>query len=152
VPEDDGTWVGIVHGDYRLDNLLTGDDDHVKAVVDWEMATLGDTRTDVALLLVYDQVAQISGGDLVADVSRAPGYPTREQHLARYAHASGRELGDMGQELGWHLGLAYFKLAVILEGINFRYLQGQTVGEGFDQIGAGFDPLIAAGLDALGND
>ena len=51
-----------------------------------------------------------------------------------------------------HLGLAYFKLAVILEGINFRYLQGQTVGEGFDQIGAGFDPLIAAGLDALGND
>ena len=52
--------------------------------------------------------------------------------------------------MGFHLGLAYFKLAVILEGINFRYLQGQTVGEGFDQIGAGFDPLIAAGLDALG--
>jgi aminoglycoside phosphotransferase (APT) family kinase protein len=145
VPAEDPAVVGIVHGDYRLDNLITGDDDQVKAVVDWEMATLGDTRTDVALLLVYDQIAQIAGGALVADVSRAPGYPTREQHLARYTAASGRELGDMG----FHLGLAYFKLAVILEGIHFRYLQGQTVGEGFDRIGAGFDPLISAGLDAL---
>jgi aminoglycoside phosphotransferase (APT) family kinase protein len=145
VPAEDPAVVGIVHGDYRLDNLLTGDDDQVKAVVDWEMATLGDTRTDVALLLVYDQIAQIAGGDLVADVSRAPGYPDAAGHLARYAQASGHELGDMG----FHLGLAYFKLAVILEGIHFRYLQGQTVGEGFDQIGAGFDPLIAAGLDAL---
>jgi aminoglycoside phosphotransferase (APT) family kinase protein len=145
VPAEDPAVIGIVHGDYRLDNLLTGDDDQIKAVVDWEMATLGDTRTDVALLLVYDQIAQLSGGALVADVSRAAGYPTRDQHLTRYAAASGRELGDMG----WHLALAYFKLAVILEGIHFRYLQGQTVGEGFDRIGAGFDPLIAAGLDAL---
>ena len=81
-------------------------------------------------------------------MSNAPGYPAGEEHLARYAAASGRDLGDMG----FHLGLAYFKLAVILEGIHFRYLQGQTVGEGFDQIGAGFDPLIAAGLDALGGE
>ncbi|MCW2773215.1 MAG: aminoglycoside phosphotransferase, partial [Nocardioides sp.] len=70
LPAEDPAVTGIVHGDYRLDNLLTGDDDQIKAVVDWEMATLGDTRTDVALLLVYDQVAQISGGALVADVSR----------------------------------------------------------------------------------
>jgi len=149
VPEDDGTWSGVVHGDYRLDNLLTGPDDRIRAVVDWEMATLGDTRTDLALLLVYDQIAVISGGLLVADVSRAAGYPQPQEHLARYAATSGRDLGDMGQGMSWHLGLAYFKLAVILEGIHFRHLQGQTVGEGFDQIGAGFDPLIAAGLDAL---
>ena len=145
VPADDDRWAGIVHGDYRLDNLLTGADDQIKAVVDWEMATLGDVRTDLALLLVYDQIAAIAGGALVADVSRAPGYPSPEQHLVRYAEARGRDLGDMG----FHLGLAYFKLAVILEGIHYRYLQGQTVGEGFDQIGAGFDPLINAGLDAL---
>lgn len=145
VPEDNGEWAGIVHGDYRLDNLLTGADDHIKAVVDWEMATLGDVRTDLALLLVYDQIAAIAGGALVADVSQAPGYPEPRAHLARYAETRGRDLGDMG----FHLGLAYFKLAVILEGIHFRFLQGATVGEGFDQIGAGFDPLIAAGLDAL---
>ena len=41
--------------------------------------------------------------------------------------------------MGFHLALAYFKLAVILEGIHYRYLQGQTVGEGFDRIGDGFD-------------
>lgn len=148
VPDDDGAWAGIVHGDYRLDNLLTGSDDHIKAVVDWEMATLGDVRTDLALLLVYDQIAALAGGALVADVSRAPGYPPPQEHLARYAATSGRDLGDMG----FHLGLAFFKLAVILEGIHYRFLQGATVGEGFDQIGAGFDPLISAGLDALGED
>ncbi len=148
VPADDPAVVGIVHGDYRLDNLLTGDDDQIKAVVDWEMATLGDTRTDLALLLVYDRLSSLPGSGLVSDVSRAPGYPPPATHLEQYAAASGRDLGDMS----WHLGLAYFKLAVILEGINFRYLQGQTVGEGFDQIGAGFDPLIAAGLDALTQD
>ena len=145
VPEDDTTWVGIVHGDYRLDNLLTGADDHIKAVVDWEMATLGDVRTDLALLLVYDDLASLPAAGLVSDVSTAPGYPSAEEHLARYAERRGRGLGDMG----FHLGLAYFKLAVILEGIHFRFLQGATVGEGFEQIGAGFDPLIARGLDAL---
>jgi len=148
VPEDDREWAGIVHGDYRLDNLLTGADDHIKAVVDWEMATLGDVRTDLALLLVYDRLADLPAAGLVSDVSTAPGYPSGEEHLARYAESRGRDLGDMG----FHLGLAYFKLAVILEGINYRFLQGATVGEGFDQIGAGFDPLITAGLAALGED
>ncbi len=148
VPADDDAWVGIVHGDYRLDNLLTGDDDHVKAVVDWEMATLGDVRTDLALLLVYDRLSSFPAAGLVSDVSQAAGYPSGEQHLATYAAARGRDLGDMG----FHLGLAYFKLAVILEGITFRFQQGATVGEGFDRIGAGFDPLIAAGLQALGDE
>ena len=148
VPDDETArpYVGIVHGDYRLDNLLTGDDDQIKAVVDWEMATLGDTRTDLALLLVYDRLASLPAAGLVSDVSLAPGYPSAGQHLRQYAAVSGRDLGDMG----FHLGLAYFKLAVILEGISFRFLQGQTVGEGFDKIGAGFDPLVEAGLDALG--
>jgi aminoglycoside phosphotransferase (APT) family kinase protein len=150
VPEDDAAWVGIVHGDYRLDNLITGDDDHVKAVVDWEMATLGDVRTDLALLLVYDRLASMPAAGLVSDVSNAPGYPSGEEHLARYAEAGGRDLGDLRAGMGFHLGLAYFKLAVILEGIHYRFLQGATVGEGFDRIGAGFDPLVNAGLDALG--
>jgi aminoglycoside phosphotransferase (APT) family kinase protein len=149
VPVEDSSVVGIVHGDYRLDNLLTGDDDQINAVVDWEMATLGDTRTDLALMLVYDRLPAITGSDAVANVSLAPGYPDPDQQLARYAAAIDRELGDIGQEIAWHVALAFFKLAVILEGIHYRYLQGQTVGEGFEQVGAAFDPLIAAGLDAL---
>ena len=143
VPAEDPSNTGIVHGDYRLDNLLVADDE-VRAVVDWEMATLGDTLTDVALLLVYDDLGR-SLGDAVSDASRAPGYPTAEQQLERYAAASGRDLGDMG----FHLGLAYFKLAVIVEGIHYRFLQGQTVGAGFEHVGDGVFPLLEAGLRAL---
>ncbi len=51
--------------------------------------------------------------------------------------------------MGFYLGLASFKLAVILEGIHFRYTQGQTVGEGFDSVGAAVEPLIAAGITSL---
>jgi len=141
----DPSVVGIVHGDYRLDNCLIGADDEIHAVVDWEMATLGDTRTDVALMLVYETLGASAGGDLVSDVARAAGWPGNQQQLAAYTTASGREPGDMG----FHLALAYFKLAVILEGIHYRYLKGQTVGEGFDRIGEGFDLIIAAGLHAL---
>ncbi|WP_182524520.1 phosphotransferase family protein [Nocardioides dongkuii] len=147
---DDGSAAGIVHGDYRLDNLLVdATDEHrehpVRAVVDWEMATIGDPLTDVALLLVYDRLGTIAGGGAVADASAAPGYPDADAQLARYAAAGGRPLGD----LGFHLGLAHLKLAVILEGIHFRHLHGQTVGEGFDTVGAAVEPLLAAGLAAL---
>jgi len=144
----DASAVGIVHGDYRLDNCLVGDEDEIHAVVDWEMATLGDTRTDVALMLVYETLGASAAGDLVSDVAKASGWPGNEQQLAAYTSASGREPGDMG----FHLALAYFKLAVILEGIHYRFLQGQTVGEGFDGIGEGFDLIVAAGLHSLEKD
>lgn len=147
VPVDDGSTTGIVHGDFRLDNLLAIADDPapVKAVVDWEMATLGDTLTDLALLLVYDRLASIDGGAAVADAARAPGYPSTAEQLERYVAASGRDLGA----LDFHLGLAHLKLAVILEGIHYRFLQGQTVGAGFDTVGRAVEPLLAAGLAAL---
>ena len=140
--------VGVVHGDYRLDNCLVGADDQIHAVVDWEMATLGDTRTDLALMLVYEALGASAGGDLVSDVAKAQGWPGHDQQLAAYSSASGREPGDMG----FHLALANFKLAVILEGIHYRYLHGQTLGEGFDHIGEGFDLIIAAGLHAMTSD
>jgi aminoglycoside phosphotransferase (APT) family kinase protein len=156
VEAGDAGAVGIVHGDYRLDNCLVGSDeqgdDRIHAVVDWEMATLGDTRTDVALMLVYETLGASAGGDLVSDVAKAKGWPGHQQQLAAYAAASGREPGDLAGGMNWHLALAYFKLAVILEGIHYRYLKGQTVGEGFDRIGEGFDLIIAAGLHSLSAD
>ncbi|MGD9959078.1 phosphotransferase family protein [Nocardioides sp.] len=135
---------GIVHGDYRLDNLLVADDE-IRAVVDWEMATLGDPLTDIALMLVYDRLSGIAGGASVADASLAPGYPDNEAQLARYAAVSGRDLS----ELDFHIALACFKLAVILEGIDYRHLQGQTVGAGFDTVGQAVHPLLEAGLEAI---
>ncbi len=135
----------VVHGDFRLDNLLIDDDDHVAAVIDWEMATLGDPLTDVALLLVYQRMARLDTGYAVADASTASGFLTDVDMLNRYADRSGRDLSAMG----FYLGLAHFKLAVILEGIHYRYAQGQTVGAGFDTVGAIVEPLIVAGLTSM---
>ncbi len=149
IPDGDAEAVraGIVHGDYRLDNLLclpssTGEE--VRAVVDWEMATLGDPLTDVALLQVYDRLSTISGGAAVADASSAPGYPSSERQLERYVAAGGLSLDS----LDFHLGLGYFKLAAILEGIHHRFQEGQTVGEGFEGVGESVPTLLAAGLEA----
>ena len=138
----DGSEPAIVHGDYRLDNLLVGPDDKIAAVVDWEMATLGDPLTDVGLLIVYQRMDRLGEGPMA---SSAPGYPSEAEVLGRYADRSGRDLSD----LGFYIGLASFKLAVVLEGIHFRYVQGQTVGDGFEQIGTLVEPLVASGLAAL---
>jgi aminoglycoside phosphotransferase (APT) family kinase protein len=134
----------IVHGDFRLDNCLVGADDEITAVLDWEMATIGDPLTDVGLLVVYQGLADYAP-DAVSDVSRADGYPDVDTLVEAYARASGRDLGH----LDWYRAMAYYKLAVILEGIHYRHAQGQTVGEGFDTIGDFVVPLFQAGLTAL---
>lgn len=137
----------IVHGDYRLDNLLVDDADEVTAVLDWEMATLGDPLADVALLVAYQRLAHLDTGSAVADAATAPGFLTEDEVLARYAQCSGRDLS----RIDFHLGLAYFKVAAILEGIHYRYTHGQTVGEGFDTVGDAVGPLIEAGLTTMGH-
>jgi len=138
----DGGDATIVHGDYRLDNILVDANDQLAAIVDWEMATLADPLTDVGLLIVYQRMDRLDEGPMASD---APGYPSEAEVLARYAERSGRDLSG----LGFYIALASFKLAVILEGIHFRYVHGQTVGEGFENIGVLVEPLVASGLAAL---
>ncbi|GAB3597364.1 phosphotransferase family protein [Angustibacter peucedani] len=138
----------VVHGDFRLDNLLVrpGPWD-VAAVLDWEMATLGDPLTDVGLLLVYWGEADAPHGlGSVADVPAAvEGFPSGSDLAARYAEVTGLDVAP----LPWYVAFGFFKLAVILEGIHFRWTQGQTVGEGFDQIGSVVPGLVAAGTAQL---
>ena len=138
----------VVHGDYRLDNVLVTPDDAIGAVVDWEMATLGDPLTDVALLLTYQRIAALGVGAGVSTAPRAVGFPSREDVVQRYASRTGRDLGH----LGFHEALACFKLAVVLEGIHYRHVHGQTVGDGFAGIGAMVEPLVAMGLESLRQD
>ncbi|MBF6422135.1 phosphotransferase family protein [Nocardia farcinica] len=137
--------VGIVHGDYRLDNVLTDSRDRLVAVIDWEMATLGDPLTDLALMVVYGRLAARAGGAVVADATAAPGFLSEDEIIARYTARSERDMS----RFGFYLGLAAFKLAAILEGIHYRYLHGQTVGEGFDVIGSAIEPLLETGLTAV---
>jgi aminoglycoside phosphotransferase (APT) family kinase protein len=136
--------VGIVHGDYRLDNVLVDADDRPAAVIDWEMATLGDPLTDLALMIVYGRIAA-AAGPIVADANLAPGFLTEAEVVERYASRSDRDLS----RFGFYLGLASYKAAGILEGIHYRYQHGQTVGAGFDRIGELVEPLLRTGLDAL---
>jgi aminoglycoside phosphotransferase (APT) family kinase protein len=136
---------GIVHGDYRLTNVIFDPQlEHIAAVVDWEMATLGDPLADVGLLVVYQSLA--SGEELVMPrMSPDDGYLTPEQMVARYAAASPRDLS----RLPWYVGFGFFKLAVIAEGIHARFLQGKTVGSGFSHFGAAVPRLLDIALATL---
>ena len=137
---------GVLHGDYRLDNVIVGADDptRVAAVLDWEMATLGDPLADLGLLVVY-RTRPAMPGDPVSDAMAADGFPTADELVAHYARRTGTDVSD----LSWYAALGFFKLAVVLEGIHYRFVQGQTVGAGFDRIGDLVEPLVSAGLRAL---
>ena len=134
----------IVHGDYRLDNTMLAPDDpgRIVAVLDWEMATLGDPLSDVGLFLVYwgrDQT------DLGGDPSDGPGagFLSRDQIVQRYADGSGLDVS----QLDFYEMLASYKLAIILEGIHARYRMGKTVGEGFSHIGTMVESIASAALE-----
>ncbi|MEU3557565.1 phosphotransferase family protein [Streptomyces fragilis] len=134
----------VVHGDYRLDNVLIGDDDRIKAVLDWEMSTLGDPLTDLGLLVMYSTPHGLPGSP-VSTTAEAAGHPAPSELVERYAALSGRDVSAVS----WYTAFAWFKLAVILEGIHYRYTLGQTVGGGFDRIGDLVPYFIEQGLTTL---
>lgn len=142
VPADSAP--GIVHGDYRLDNVLMDSRDQPAAVLDWELATIGDSLTDLSLMVAYGRLAA-SGNPEVSDVSEAPGFLSEQEIIDRYRAGIGRSLGDFG----FYLGLAFFKMAGIFEGIHYRYVNGQTVGDGFSFAGDAVHSLLDFGLNAL---
>jgi aminoglycoside phosphotransferase (APT) family kinase protein len=137
----------VVHGDYRLDNVLmeAGPDAvTLTAVLDWEMSTLGDPLTDLGLLVMYtDQRA--TDGLPAPTTGGAPGHPPPGEIVRRYAERSGRDVSAVD----WYTAFAYFKLAVILEGIHYRWTLGQTLGAGFDRIGDVVPVFIDRGLRTL---
>ncbi|MFD8208503.1 phosphotransferase family protein [Streptomyces sp. NPDC059695] len=134
----------VVHGDYRLDNVLVGEDDRIRAVLDWEMSTLGDPLTDLGLLVMYSTPLDLPNSP-ISTTATAPGHPSAAELAERYAARSGRDTSA----LAWYTAFAWFKLAVILEGIHYRWTLGQTVGAGFDRIGELVPVFIEHGLTTL---
>jgi len=139
----------VVHGDYRLDNVLIGSEpnegvDRIKAILDWEMSTLGDPLTDLGLLVMYSLPLGMPDSP-VSTTAEAPGHPAPAELIERYAARSGRDVSAVS----WYTAFAWFKLAVILEGIHYRYTLGQTVGRGFDRIGDLVPVFIDHGLTTL---
>ena len=128
----------IVHNDYKLNNLLLNPEDltEVRAVLDWEMTTIGDPLFDLAVSLSY----WVEAGDsqelkeVLPTVASTPGFMTRREFIDRYAEQSGRDLSN----IHWYVVFGYFKLAVILQQIYARWHSGQTKDERF----ADFDERV----------
>lgn len=119
IPPQQGA--AIVHGDYRLDNLMVDDAGDIVAVLDWELCTLGDPLADVGLLAVYwDPFGQGDGLPLIPAAAAIEGIGTFDDVLARYAARSDRELDS----LDTYISFGYWKLAVILEGVLARIKAG----------------------------
>jgi aminoglycoside phosphotransferase (APT) family kinase protein len=135
----------IVHGDYRLDNTMMASDDpgRIVAVLDWEMSTLGDPLADLGLFLLYwgNAGAQIIATGSAIDAQA--GYLTSDEIVERYALQSGRRV----DALDWYVVFAFYKLAIIVEGINARFQMGKTLGEGFDVMGETVVALIDGALE-----
>jgi aminoglycoside phosphotransferase (APT) family kinase protein len=135
-----GAWLGehiprsqaasVVHGDYRLGNVMFHPEApaRVQAVLDWEMATLGDPLADVG----YLTATYTEGGEELtpldlSPVTRRPGYPTVSQIAERYAAATGLDLSP----LPWYEALALWKAAIFCEAMYTRWLRGERPGDQF---------------------
>jgi aminoglycoside phosphotransferase (APT) family kinase protein len=132
----------IVHGDYRLDNMILAPSGEVAAVVDWELCTLGDPLADVGMLLVYWSEPGDEFTPLFEAATTAGGFPGREEVKARYAERSGRDLSG----IDYYVALGYWKLAIVLEGVFARYAAGQygETDEGFQEFAKVVEQLAEA--------
>lgn len=140
-----GSQACLVHGDYRLDNVVVSPTGRVVAVLDWEMATQGDPLADLASTVIWWDGLKGLDSPVAAVPGDVPGFPTREYLISAYQKETGRDL----TELPWYVGFAYYKVAAIFEGIHYRSQQGLTVGDGFGLLGALVPALVARGHAAL---
>ncbi|MGY1814855.1 phosphotransferase family protein [Blastococcus sp. SYSU D00820] len=138
---------GIVHGDYRLDNCLLDPQDPgvVRAVLDWEMSTLGDPLADIGMLFVYWPEPGEDRPYALSPVTTLPGFPTRREIAERYAGRSGLDLAD----LHWYVGFAFFKFAAIVAGIIARSAAGAMAGKDTTGYAERIDPVVELGRAAL---
>lgn len=118
----------VVHGDYGLHNCISAPEGHIAAVVDWEISTLGDPLADLA----YALNAWVHADDPVRPRPEAPvlapGFPRREELLARYAERTGRDVSN----IDFYAAFNHWKTVCIIEGVYARYLKGQKSSEGVD--------------------
>jgi aminoglycoside phosphotransferase (APT) family kinase protein len=128
----------VVHGDFKLDNVMLDADDvgRIVAVFDWEMSALGDALVDIGILLAYWRpTAPPEQRDALTTVTDRPGYLTPEEMVERYAARSGRDVS----RIRYYEIFAVFKIAVVIQQIYYRYVQGQTADHRF----ATFDARVA---------
>jgi aminoglycoside phosphotransferase (APT) family kinase protein len=114
----------LLHGDYHLHNLVLGPDGAVRAVLDWELCTAGDPLADVGQMVAYWNELRSDDGFFRDPVAAADGFPDADALAAGYARASGRDLAA----LGYWVAFAYWKIAIIIEGVYRRWLNDPQNG------------------------
>ncbi|HTN79547.1 MAG TPA: phosphotransferase family protein [Acidimicrobiales bacterium] len=110
----------IAHGDYRLDNCVCHRDGPLAAVLDWELCTLGDPLADLGMLVITWAQADDLNGARPDAATQLPGFPTRDEVVARYADRTGRDVSA----LSYYCAFQYWRLACISEGVYARYAAG----------------------------
>jgi aminoglycoside phosphotransferase (APT) family kinase protein len=156
IPSESNGEATIVHNDFKLDNLMLdqGDPTRIVAVLDWEMCTVGDPLVDVGLALTYWTMSGGSGGgkgnatageqnSSLRAITNGPGWMTREEMIQRYEMKTGRDLSG----IAFYETFARFKVAVVIQQIYFRYVQGQTHDERFRDFDVLVRELVHEALD-----
>ena len=136
----------IVHGDYRLGNTIVAHDTpaRLKAILDWEMATIGDPLADLGYMMIHwQEPGEDVGRFAFQNVTRQPGFPTRKEMVARYEQRSGRSM----QALDWYVALALWKGIVFMEGNYKRAVSGATDDPYLKAFGDGVVELAQRALD-----
>jgi len=147
IPEQAGA--AIVHGDYRLGNMLTGTDARIAAVLDWELCTLGDPLADLGYLMNNwaepGETGPASRGAALAPTVEG-GFPSRAEMVAHYRELTGRDT----TRIDYYRAFSYWRLAAIVEGVLARYLKG-VMGKAADTnaFRAQVDALAEAALERV---
>jgi aminoglycoside phosphotransferase (APT) family kinase protein len=121
----------VVHNDFKLNNLVLDSDDPsiINGVLDWEMATIGDPMSDIGAVLAYwGEAADPDMG--ISVVTNQPGFFSRREMAELYAHVSGRDLSDMN----YYLAFGFYKLAVILQQLYYRWKKGAVDDHRFSKL------------------